>query len=177
MPDIFEGKSIEEGRRHFIRPDYSSSVYLAGPEKTEDQLQKYKDKGYTIAPMGKRVTVEGGEETSGTAAREAILRGDIPAMRKFLSPAVFDIVQKNLTQLQNREKVLPEIMAGVKSRKDLSLADIDAELANFPARLQRKNNEHDPEYQKMADQVDALRERKRKYKVTLALNLFLLCAN
>ena len=161
MPDIFEGKTGEDGRRHFVRPDYSGSVYMASG-KTEKQLQPYKDKGYQIAEK-KRTTVEGGEEEiSATAARAAILSGDVSAMRKFLSPAVFDIVQKNLTQLQNREKVLPEIMAGVNSRKDLSLADIDAELANFPARLDRKKMEDDPAYKMMGDQVDALRERKKK---------------
>ena len=163
MPDVFEGKSIEDGRRHFIRPDYSSSLYMAGPEKTDKQLQKYKDKGYSIGEMKKRTTVEGGdEEISATAARAAILSGDIPAMKKFLPPAVFDIIQKNLVQLQNRDKVLPEIMKGVKSRKDLSLAGIDAELANFPARLDRKRMEKDPAYKIIGDQVDALRERKKK---------------
>ena len=162
MPDIFEGKTGEDGRRHFVRPDYSGSVYMASG-KTDKQLQQYKDKGYSIGEMKKRTTVEGGdEEISGTVAREAILSGDIPAMRKFLSPAVFDIVQKNLTQLQNRDKVLPEIMEGVKSRKDLSLASIDAELANFPARIDRKKMEDDPAYKIIGDQVDDLRERKKK---------------
>lgn len=166
VPDVFEGESIEKGRRHFIFPG-PGSTYVAGPEKTEKQLQKYKDAGYKIAQMKKRTTVEGGtEEISGTAARAAILSGDIPAMRKFLSPAVFDIVLKNLTQLQNRDKVLPEIMKGVNSRKDLSLVGIEKEISDLlggpTGRLQRKKYEHNPEYQKMADHVDDLRESKRK---------------
>ena len=166
VPDVFEGESIEKGRRHFIFPG-PGSIYVAGPEKTEQNLQKYKDAGYKIAQMKKRTTVEGGtEEVSGTAARAAILSGDIPAMKKFLSPAVFDIVQKNLTQLQNRDKVLPEIMKGVNSRKDLSLAGIEKEISDLlggpKAKLYRKKYEHDPAYQKMADHVDALRESKRK---------------
>ena len=166
VPDVFEGESIEEDRRHFIRPG-PGSIYVAGPEKTEKQLQNYKDANYKIVQLEKRTTVEGGtEEISGTAARAAILSGDIPAMRKFLSPAVFDIVQKNLTQLQNRDKVLPEIMKGVNSRKDLSLVGIEKEISDLlggpTGRLQRKKYEHDPEYQKMADHVDDLRESKRK---------------
>ena len=173
MPDIFEGNPGESGRRHFVRPG-PGSVYMASG-KTEDQLQKYKDKGYTIGEMKKRTTVEGSnQEISGTATRAAILSGDITAMRKFLSPAVFDIVQKNLTQLQNREKVLPEIMAGVKSRKDLSLASIDKELATLPSRIDRKKMDIDPAYKIIGDQVDALRAHKKKVESQASFEPFAL---
>jgi hypothetical protein len=159
VPDILELEGGKNGKRHFARLGSGSIAFTQG--KTPEQLEKYSQAGLSAHNIEDRV---GG--FSGTQARDAILSGNVNTMKEILSPAVFDIINKNLSQLQNRANILPKLMEKIGKRKDFSLSSIKQQIDAFP--IKRVDNKKlaiegpDSEYGKMVAQLTELRKMKTK---------------
>jgi TP901 family phage tail tape measure protein len=161
VPHILEIEGGKNGKRHFVRAKKGSVALTQG--KTSGQVQKYIDAGFISHNVEERT---GG--FSGTQARQAILDGNIPEMQKILSPEVFALVSKNLSQIQNRSNILPKIVSKIEQNKQKLLAPIKEQIDSFPIkRIDTKKlaaEGKNSEYGRMVDQLVELRNSREKIK-------------
>jgi TP901 family phage tail tape measure protein len=153
IPGIFELPKSSSGQRKFVRPKAGSIAHTQGKD-VESSGRMYAASGFGLKNIEDRI---GG--FSGTAAREAILSGNTEAMQEMLSPAVFDVVNRNLIPLQNRANIAPKILANYGRRLDTALESINAELGQLPQRL-TKEKMKDPVFFTQAQRVVELRKKR-----------------
>jgi len=129
--------AFKVGEDSYIVPRGKGDIAFVGDEKESGSLSKYEKLGYGVKSLPR----SGG--ISGTKAREAIAANDIPALKKLLSPAGFEYVQKHMATLQQRPKLLDAILSKIErnsaSGKGTAgrLSQIKSQLADLPSRVSK----------------------------------------
>jgi hypothetical protein len=157
VPQAFDITDPGSGRRKVLLPQKGSKAFVA--DKTAEQTEKYKAAGYGVA------NIERTGGISGTMVRDLILSGQTGKLKEVLSPGVYGIILKNLSKLQNRSNVLPEIISESQKTEAVSLQDIDKEIDKLGIkRIDTKRAQTDPEYATQVEALQELRAKKQKIK-------------
>jgi hypothetical protein len=129
--------AFKVGEDSYIVPKGKGDIAFVGDEKEAGSLSKYEKLGYGIKSLPR----SGG--ISGTKAREAIAANDIPALKKLLSPAGFEYVQKHMAVLQQRPKLLDAILSKIERNSSAGkgtagrLSQVKSQLADLPSRISK----------------------------------------
>lgn len=129
--------AFKVGEDSYIVPKGKGDIAFVGDEKEAGSLSKYEKLGYGVKSLPR----SGG--ISGTKAREAIAANDIPALKKLLSPAGFEYVQKHMATLQQRPKLLDAILSKIERNSASGkgtvgrLSQIKSQLADLPSRVSK----------------------------------------
>jgi len=129
--------AFKVGEDSYIVPKGKGDIAFVGDEKEAGSLSKYEKLGYGVKSLPR----SGG--ISGTKAREAIAANDIPALKKLLSPAGFEYVQKHMAVLQQRPKLLDAILSKIERNSAAGkgtagrLSQVKSQLADLPSRMSK----------------------------------------
>jgi hypothetical protein len=151
LPSLYDVGADASGRRQFVKPA-AGSFATVGDEKGDQSLSKYEKAGL------KPVSLPRIEGISGTGLREAILMGDMEAIKAQTTKEGFDYLQGIIPKIQNRAAVLPEILKRVSAKSDKKLDPILSELEKYPARLSKTTPED------IKERVAQLRDERDKIK-------------
>ena len=157
VPQGFDISSEGSDRRRVLIPAKGSRTFVA--DKTPEQTSKYKEAGYTVSGIERTGGI------SGTMVRDLIMSGDMGKLQEVLSPGVYDIISSNINRLQNRARVLPDIIEQVKKSQEASLSDIEQQIKALGiSRIDNKKIASDPEYAAKVDVLQELRGKRDKIK-------------
>ena len=126
--------AFKVGDDSYIVPRGKNDIAFVGDEKGEGSLDKYTKLGYSVKSLPRTAGI------SGTAAREAIMKNDVAAMKKLLSPEGLVYVQQHLESIQKRPSLLESILQKFTKNSQLGrgatgkLASVKAKLSELPAR-------------------------------------------
>ncbi len=154
--------SGESGRRKVVLPSKGSKVFV-GEEKGANLTSKYKEAGYDVASIARTGGI------SATKVRELIEKGDLGGLQKLLSPGVYDLISNNIGRIQNRAKVLPDIIAQVKQSQAVKIGDIEKAIQALGISRIDKKKLVDPEYAAKVQILEELRSQRDKIKSAAAL--------
>ncbi|NDC71830.1 MAG: phage tail tape measure protein [Sphingobacteriia bacterium] len=154
LPSLYDVGSTSEGQRLFIKPAKGSTATV-GDEKDDSSLRKYKDAGLDPVVLGR---IQG---ISGSKLRDAIMAGDLKKIQQLTTPEGFEYLKDKIPTLQNRAKILPQILDRVSSRSGSLLSAVEQQLSQYPARLTPKFKAEHPE---AVEAVEGLRKQRDKIK-------------
>jgi len=126
--------AFKVGDDSYIVPRGQKDIAFIGDEKTEGSLDKYTKLGYSVKSLPRTAGI------SGTAAREAIMKNDMVAMKKLLSPEGVSYVQEHLDTIQKRPGLLDSILQRFQQNSQSGrgvagkLSSVKEQLSELPAR-------------------------------------------
>lgn len=157
VPSAFDISDPNSDRRKVLIPAAGSRAFVA--DKTPEQTKKYKEAGYSVTNLERTGGI------SGTMVRDLIMAGNMSRLQDVLSPNIYDLVSNNIKRIQNRAKVLPDIIEQVKSTQEIKLADVDAQIKALGiSRIDNKKIANDPEYAAKVEVLQQLRNQRDKIK-------------
>lgn len=146
--------AFKVGDDNYIVPKGVADIAVVGDEKDPKSLDKYTKLGYKTMSLPRLGDI------SGTKAREAIATNNIPALKKLLTPEGLDYVQKHMSTLQKRPKLLDTILDRIQKNSNRGrgvagqLSLIKSLLSELPSRVTKATP---PE---VATKIESLRKQR-----------------